>query len=69
MNGAKALGFAGILGELSANAQADLIAIPFDGKLRDAFEAVVHHAGDVALSMIGGRWVVRPECLEGEAAE
>jgi len=56
VNAAAALGRTGELGELSANALADMIALPFTGKLPDATEAVVHHAGNVAGSMIGGRW-------------
>ncbi len=40
VNGARALGLAGQIGELVKNASADLIAIPFDGKIADAFDAV-----------------------------
>ena len=60
VNGARALGRAGTLGEISAGAAADLIALPWGGGTRDAFEAVVHHDGDVAASMIGGEWAVAP---------
>jgi cytosine/adenosine deaminase-related metal-dependent hydrolase len=59
-NGAKALGRAGQIGELTPGACADLIAIPFTGESRDATAAVVHHPGHVAASMIDGRWVVTP---------
>ena len=46
VNGARALGMAGQVGELSKNASADLIAIPFAGKIcRHAHEAVLHHVG------------------------
>ena len=41
VNGARALGLAGQVGELSENAFADLIAIPFDGKIADIYEAVL----------------------------
>jgi cytosine/adenosine deaminase-related metal-dependent hydrolase len=61
VNGAKALGRSGRIGELSKNALADLIAIPFDGKTSDAFEAAVNFAGHVRASMIDGRWVIAPE--------
>ena len=44
VNGARALGLAGQIGELSENAFADLIAIPFAGKIADIYEAVLHHA-------------------------
>ncbi|HEX4263335.1 MAG TPA: amidohydrolase family protein [Verrucomicrobiae bacterium] len=57
VNGARALGMAGQIGDISEKAMADLIAFPFDGKLADAAEAAVHHAGDVSASMIDGEWV------------
>jgi cytosine/adenosine deaminase-related metal-dependent hydrolase len=60
VNGARALGMAGQTGEISEKALADLIAIPFDGKLADATEAAVHHPGDVTASMIDGEWAVPP---------
>ena len=60
INGAQALGRRGELGELSPNALADLIAIPFTGKSSDAHDAVVHHTGAVAASMIDGRWAIAP---------
>ncbi len=60
VNGARALGRAGEIGELSKNASADLIAIPFDGKVADACEAVPNHSGNVIASMIDGRWVIPP---------
>jgi cytosine/adenosine deaminase-related metal-dependent hydrolase len=60
INGARALGMAGQVGELSENAFADLIVIPFDGKIEDADEAVLAHAGAVGASMIDGRWTIPP---------
>ena len=60
LNGARALGLQGKIGELSENAMADLIAVPFTGNCADAFEAAVHHVGDVAASMIDGEWVRPP---------
>ena len=39
---------------------ADLIALPFAGKLADIYDAVLHHAGDVAASMIDGDWAIAP---------
>jgi imidazolonepropionase-like amidohydrolase len=59
INGARSLGMTGRIGELSENAFADLIAIPFDGKISDALEAVVQHPGKVSASMIGGEWAIR----------
>jgi len=61
VNGARALGRAGQIGELSENALADLIAIPASVKTSDACEAVLGHAGDVSASMIDGQWVMPPE--------
>jgi len=60
VNGAKALGMAGQIGELSENAFADLITLPFDGKIADIYETVVHHASTVAASMIDGQWAIAP---------
>ncbi len=60
VNGAKALGMAGQIGELSENAFADLIAIPFAGKKADIYDAVLHHASTVAASMIDGQWAIAP---------
>jgi hypothetical protein len=50
----------GKIGELSENAWADLIAVPFGGKESDTYEAVVRHASDVVASMIDGRWALSP---------
>ena len=61
VNGARALGLAGQVGELSRNAFADLIAIPFAGRFSRAHEAVLDHAGSVAASMIEGRWAIPPK--------
>jgi cytosine/adenosine deaminase-related metal-dependent hydrolase len=60
VNGARALGLHGKIGELSENAWADLIAVPFGGKESDTYEAVVRHASDVVASMIDGRWALSP---------
>jgi cytosine/adenosine deaminase-related metal-dependent hydrolase len=60
INGAVALGSKGQIGELSENALADLIALPFTGQAVDALEAVVQHQGAVAGSMIGGQWAIHP---------
>jgi aminodeoxyfutalosine deaminase len=60
VNGAKALGLAGQIGELSENAFADLIAVPFAGKKADIYDAVVHHPSTVSASMIDGQWAVAP---------
>ena len=59
-NGASALGLTGQVGEISKNAFADLICVPFDGKITDACDAVLAHTGNVSASMIDGRWAVPP---------
>ena len=61
LNGAHALGLAGQAGELSKNAFADLIAIPFDAKPSDTYETVLAHTGNVSASMIDGRWAIPPQ--------
>jgi len=48
------------IGELSADAFADLIAIPFTGKKADIYDAVLHHASTVSASMIDGQWAIAP---------
>lgn len=60
VNGARALGQAGVIGEISPRAAADLIALPSSGPSSELFEAVIHHDGKVAASMIGGEWAVAP---------
>jgi cytosine/adenosine deaminase-related metal-dependent hydrolase len=61
VNGARALGFAGKIGELSPNANADLIALPFTGKISRVHEAVLEHAGSVTASLIDGGWAIPPQ--------
>jgi cytosine/adenosine deaminase-related metal-dependent hydrolase len=60
INGARALGLAGQVGELSENTSADLIAIPDDKKSADVYETVLAHADNVSASMIDGRWAIPP---------
>jgi len=59
VNGARALGLAGKIGQLTKNSFADLIAIPSVNK-SDAAETVIAHTGPVHASMIDGRWVMPP---------
>ena len=60
-NGARALGLHGKIGELSGNAFADLIAIPYSGDTSNAETAVVNHSGPLRSSMISGHWSIVPE--------
>ena len=60
LNGARALGMSGQIGELSVGSFADLIALPFAGKIADIYDSVLHHQGNVAASMIDGQWAIAP---------
>ena len=60
VNGARALGMQGLIGEISENGLADLIAIPFGGASPDAYEVILHHHGAVVASMISGHWAIPP---------
>jgi cytosine/adenosine deaminase-related metal-dependent hydrolase len=60
VNGARALGLKGMIGELRARAFPDLIAIPCPDGSGAPWEAVVHNTQGLRASMIGGRWVVPP---------
>jgi len=61
VNGARALGLAGQIGELNRHASADLIALPFSGKPAAALAAVLQHTGPVMASMIAGQWAIPPQ--------
>jgi cytosine/adenosine deaminase-related metal-dependent hydrolase len=60
VNGAQALGWQGRVGQLVKDSLADLITIPFSGAMADAYTAVVHHPGEIAASMVDGRWQYPP---------
>lgn len=60
-NGARALGLRGQIGELSGNAFADLISIPYSGDTSNAETAVVNHSGPLRASIINGHWSIVPE--------
>jgi len=66
INGARALDLEGRVGQLTQNARADFIAIPLAGNQREVHEVVLHHKGNVAASMINGRWALPPPgvCVE-----
>jgi cytosine/adenosine deaminase-related metal-dependent hydrolase len=61
VNGARALGLGGQIGELVENGLADLITIPARAKAGDAAETVLAHAGAVSSVMIDGQWVISPD--------
>lgn len=60
LNGARALGLAGQIGELNRDALADLIALPFTRKRSEIHEAIIYFSGEVSASMIGGEWAIAP---------
>jgi len=68
VNGARALGMATRIGELSPGSFADLITIPFAGKLSGIHDAVIAHKGDVCSSMIDGEWVRGKHVSQGQLA-
>ena len=53
---AAALGMEGVIGEIAADAFADLTVIPFDGAHDDVESAVIDHVGKVQKVMIDGQW-------------
>jgi aminodeoxyfutalosine deaminase len=59
--GARSLGLAGRVGELSPGALADAISIPWSGKASQVYEGVVGHLGPVSDVMINGRWITKHE--------
>lgn len=61
VNGARALGLTGKIGELSKNAFADIIAIPFNGEIGNVHETLLKHTGSVRASLIEGNWAIPPQ--------
>jgi len=58
VNGAKALNWAGKVGEISVGAFADLIAVPYSGLVDDVYDAVIEQSGPDSV-MIDGQWELR----------
>jgi aminodeoxyfutalosine deaminase len=54
LNGARALGMEGRIGELKRGAFADLIAVPFSGRAIDA-DACILHGGRASMVMVDGQ--------------
>ncbi|MEI8310092.1 MAG: amidohydrolase family protein [Verrucomicrobiota bacterium] len=54
LNPAKAIGMGGRLGAISANAEVDLIAVPYSGPVENFGEAILAHPGPVDWVMVGG---------------
>ena len=60
VNGARALGQAGKLGELSRGSRADLVVLPVSRPGRDPYSAALEHEGPASGVMINGRWAITP---------
>ena len=58
VNGAKALNWAGKVGEISVGAFADLIAVPYSGLVDNVYDAVIEQSGPDSV-MIDGQWELR----------
>ncbi|MSU32081.1 MAG: hypothetical protein EXS25_05365 [Pedosphaera sp.] len=56
LNPARALGLRSVLGELCPYGAADMAVIPFIGPSHAVEEALIHHSGPVAATLIAGRW-------------
>jgi aminodeoxyfutalosine deaminase len=52
---ARAIGMSGKLGEIAPGAHADLIAVPYSGAIRDAFDALIANSSAINWMMVGGR--------------
>ncbi|MBI5385175.1 MAG: amidohydrolase family protein [Verrucomicrobia bacterium] len=63
VNGARALRRERELGVLAPEARADLIAIPFQGREADVYEAILNHKRDVSASLVGGQWAIPSAAL------
>jgi cytosine/adenosine deaminase-related metal-dependent hydrolase len=61
INGARALGRKGRIGQLKAGALADLIVLPWAAKVSKVYEEVVGFQGKLTASMIDGRWALPPQ--------
>jgi Cytosine deaminase and related metal-dependent hydrolases len=68
VNGARALGMQGQIGELSPGSFADMIVIPFSGKSSAIHDSVIAHKGDVSRSMIDGEWAHGDHVRQAELA-
>ena len=60
LNGALALGMSKRIGQLSRGSIADLIVIPGADRIANVYETILAHSGNVAASMIEGRWAIAP---------
>lgn len=62
LNGARALGLEGLVGELAPGAWADLSALPGQCGMDEIFEFIVNYQAKPSAVMIGGQWALPPSC-------
>jgi cytosine/adenosine deaminase-related metal-dependent hydrolase len=60
INGARAIGQTGRLGELKRGALADIIALPCFAAMHELPDAIIRSPGNVSASMIAGKWALPP---------
>ena len=60
INGARAMGMAGQVGQISQGAFADLACVPHPGNATRIYDTLLQHRGPVAGNMIEGKWVIEP---------
>jgi cytosine/adenosine deaminase-related metal-dependent hydrolase len=60
LNGTLALGMHKHIGQISRGSLADLIVLPGADRITNVYETVLAHRGNVAASMIEGRWAIAP---------
>jgi cytosine/adenosine deaminase-related metal-dependent hydrolase len=60
LNGALALGLINRIGQISRGSLADLIVLSGGGRIAEVHETILAHSGNVAASMIEGKWAIAP---------
>jgi cytosine/adenosine deaminase-related metal-dependent hydrolase len=60
LNGALALGLSKRIGQISRGSFADLIVLSGGGRITNVYETILAQSGNVAASMIEGKWEIAP---------
>jgi imidazolonepropionase-like amidohydrolase len=68
VNGGKALGLEGEVGNLAPGSFADLVTVPGHPARGKVYEHLLQHRGPVPTVMVDGRWVVKPSSAASEVA-
>ncbi|MGC8885653.1 MAG: amidohydrolase family protein [Verrucomicrobiia bacterium] len=66
VNGAKAFGMSGKIGELTTGAKADLIGIPFKERIENVYESIINFSGKILFSFIDGEAVYWDKTFAGD---